>query len=339
MIRYWPFKVLSLKAARRFLVRKSGAELQAFSFRSDLSQAKKRLFILPHDLAGLSVYIPLLMDLSTESTPEYTVFLCPETFQPLLKALGMDHFGLYFQGSTLRYGNPDFKALENNLSRHQFEVAVMLEPNPSLLLQYLARASKANVRIGFQCEAQYPFLNLSFRGGTSVHIFREQLASLFRIKLTNHKHPLAHHSGHLSSQHVILLNLEPSLTGKYWTQEELGTLARNLDPRFRLLALAPDPKLIEPYSALLEKLAIRTAPIASSYSGFLDLLKQYRGLVSLISHHSQLAMHVSQIPTVLICEPELGAWAPVACPDVQVVPRSLPFPDDVFRILTQTSIT
>lgn len=336
-IRFWPFKVLSQKTARAYLVRKSGTVVQPFSFRNDLSQSRKKLFVLPQTLSRLSIYIPFLLELAETASPNDTVFLCPLSFQPLLKALDLERFGIFMDMESLRYGNPDFRVLDETLLSRQFEAAVMLEPAPSLLLQYLIRSCRAPVRVGFDCESYYPFLNLSFRGGPTVSTFREQLNGLFRIKPTNRKHPLAHHSGHLSSQHVILLNLEPALNGKAWTQEELNQLARSLDPRFRLLALAPDPKLIEPYAALLERLAIRIAPIASSFSGFLDLLRQYRGLVSLNSEHVQLAMHVSQIPTILVNDAELSAWNPENCPDVHVVPRKLPYPEDIFRILTQAS--
>lgn len=338
-IRFWPFKVLSQKAARSFLIRKSGAVVPAFTYRNDLSGTRKRLLVLPSRLSRLSIFIPFLLEIADGAKREDLAFLSPDGFHPLLKALGMDSMGIFYQPSMLRYGQEAFQALDHSLRQRAFEVVIMLEGAPSLPLQFLARASGAPIRIGFECEADYPFLNLSFRSGKTISAFRTHLESLFRIRTVNRKHPLAHHSEHLSSQHVILLNLEPSIQGHSWNADELTQLSRSLDPRFRLLALAPDPALIEPFAALLERLAIRIAPIASSYSGFLDLLRQYCGLVTLNSEHAQLAMHVSQVPTILINEPELDIWLPEDCPDVHVVNRQKPFPDHIFRVLTTPSRT
>jgi len=318
-------RFLSEKGVRRYLAKKSGAESGAFHYNQDLTGTRKRLAILPKDLEYVSIFLPLLLELSRSTPKESFHILCEQSYQPLLKSIGLEAAGLYFDPSKNRYGDPNFQLLENKLRALAPEVCLMLEPKPDLLQLYLARASSATWRIGLASEEHYPFLNISFHPeGASAYSFRRNLQSIFGLSDAAQDHPFAHNPEQLSSRHVILLNLEPSVSGKPWTSEEISEVANHLDPHFRLLSLAPDPKHLEPYAPMLERLSIRSAPMASSYTAFLDLLRQYHGMISLNSAHAQLAINVSHIPTLLIAEPATPQWLPPSSPELFIFERGKP---------------
>jgi hypothetical protein len=98
--------------------------------------------------------------------------------------------------------------------------------------------------------------------------------------------------------------------------------------------LAPDPSLLELWNPTLERLAIRSAPIATSFHAFLDLLRQYKGMVSLNSAHAQLALNISRIPLILVHDPKLEGWLPENNPAWQSVVRGNPIPASFFDFLT-----
>ena len=335
--RYLPLRLLSERNLRRWFLKRCGQETGQFSFSRDLSANPKRLFFLPTRLETLSVHLPLLIDLAATASKGDLTLLCDESFHPLLKSIGLESVCLFAHFQRLRFGEVTFAALENQLRAASFEVCTMLEPKENLLQLYLARATGATWRIGFEAEQDYPFLNISLRSSLlgSPYAFRKILREVFKLPALSQPHPLVHNPEQLSSRHVILLNLEPSINGTGWTTNELAELTKHLDPHYRLLALVPDASLLEPHTQTLEKLAIRVAPIAGSYHAFLDLLRQYHGMVSLNSPHAQLAMNVSRIPTLLLNEPTLAGLVPPDLSDVVQLERGKPFPPNPLAFLTR----
>lgn len=335
-IHFWPFRLFSEAWIRSFFVKRSGQNTAPFSYNKDLTGIVKRLIILPHSLATLAAHLPFLLEMDRKGKPDDLKLLCDLSFLPLLKALGIEKHGIFANFAGLRYGNPDFSQLELTLQNSKFEVCIMLEESPSLLLLYLARASGAPMRLGLDCEKHYPFLNISYRSAdSSPYSFRTHMDGLFQTSSWTHEHPLAHDPANLSSQKVILLNLESSIGGTSWTTEELSQIAASIDPHYRLLALITDPSLLEKFTPLLERLSIRTAPIASSYTAFLDLLRQYRGMISLNSAHAQLAINISKIPTLLLTEPRLAQWSPRYCSNVHIIERGKPLGPLALDLLTR----
>jgi hypothetical protein len=329
---YWFFRFLTEQRIRSFFVRRSGSESGAFHYAQNLSKNPRRVIFVPTDLSYLAVHMPLLHELAQKSVSNSLILLCEEDFHPLFKVLGLEKHCLFVRFSTMRFGDPAFQTIESQLRSHKSEVSVMLDPKPSLLMLYLARACGSTYRVGANVASDYPFLNISFSKsqGASPYSFRTSLETIFQVTHDAHPHPLAHNPAQLSSRNVFLLNLEPSVSGKDWSAEELTGLLQRLDPHFRLLALVPDQKLLDRFAPLLDRLAIRTAPIASSYTAFLDLLRQYKGLVTLNSAHAQLAMNVSKIPTLLISEPELTNWIPQDCTSVHTLERGKALPANPF---------
>ncbi|HSQ42970.1 MAG TPA: hypothetical protein VLM37_11885 [Fibrobacteraceae bacterium] len=336
-LRFLPYKFLSDDRIRAFFIRRSGLKEESFSFSGNLCNQKRRLVILPRNLGLLSVFLPFLLEQIRDSDHNDVMLLCENRFLPLFKALDLEHQCVPIPAMGFRYGEPPFQMIESQLRSHLPEVTLMLEPKPSLLQLYLAKACGASYRVGINCEAHYPFLNISLRPGSddSPYLFRSHLWPMFVAHGEDSVrfHPLTHDSRQLSSRHVILLNLEPPLQGDPWKPEELSSLVQNLDPRYRFLALTSEPSMFAPYSALLENLSIRLAPTTASFSAFLESLRQYQGLVTLNSAHAQLAMNVSRIPMLLISSPNQTRWIPTEQPDIHVLHRGSPLPSDPFAPL------
>jgi len=332
--RYWPFRLFSEAGIRKYFARKAGQESGSFIYSNDLTKHRKRIVFLPSELSLLSVHVPLCLELSRAAKEHELVFVGDESYMALFKALGIEKFGWFYSATNLRYGDPFFKALELKIRSHGFDVALMLDSQPSLLQLYLTRASGAAIRIGMDCDKDYPFLNFCFHTEkSSPYSFRSHLQILFLLEDSHQDHPFAHKSSNLSSKQVILLNLEPSVDGHAWTVDEMTVLAQKIDPHYRLLALAPDPTLLEQWGPTLERLAIRSAPIATSFSAFLDLLRQYKGMISLNSAHAQLALNISHIPMILVHDPKLEGWLPQETHAWSAFTRGTPVPNDFYNFL------
>lgn len=304
----------------------------AFSWKQDLSLSKRRLVILPHSLQNLSSALPLLLQL--HQCKEALQFLCPREFESLIKAMGLDSRCIYYSPVDLTFFHPEFSKLQSIIAQFGPDLVLNLENNPHLPLHYLIGKSNAAWRVGGNCQSYHPFLNISIElGQASFSVLLEKLRVLFHFGFSKLDHPLKHSKETLSSSQVILLNLEDAIDGTSWSEAELLQLVKQLDPHFRLLALKLDSQNALKYQAILDRLSIRTAPTATSFVVFLEMLKQYRGMISLHSAHAELAIQLSQLPMVILHSPSDTAWMQEGMDFVHAFPKSNPLPSGLLAPL------
>ncbi len=303
-----------------------------FSWKQDLSQSKRRLIVLPHLLQDISAALPLLLQL--HQCKEALHFLCPREFESLLKAMGLESRCIHYSPTDLKFFHPEFAKIQGQVAQFGPDLVLNLEKNANLPLLYLIGKSNATWRVGGNCQTNHPFLNISIEYGKSDFAgFLEKLRALFHFGFSKLDHPLKHSKESLSSSQVILLNLEDAVDGTSWKESELVQLVKQLDPHFRLLALKLDNQNAIKYQAILDRLSIRTAPTATSFVVFLEMLKQYRGMVSLHSAHAELAIRLSQLPMVVLHSSSDISWLQDGMDFVHAYPKTDPLPTGLFTPL------
>lgn len=312
-LRYAPFRFMPLAWVRHWFLKKAGAESGVFSYHPHLGECKRVLVFLPDDDYELFVMLPLILAVVQGKSTEDLFLVTEEKHRHLLKALGLDgkcHFGT---PRGMRYGESEFSQVVNRLTSQEWDLCLFLRKDFPLNSLYLAKCSNATYRMGVGCESQYPFLNISLRPlDTTPYHLRTLLYQQFRfdpdtaaknaLKVGKHRTSAQAEPVHLSSSNVLLLNLEPPRQGSPWSSDELRRVCEALSKQFRLLALVSDPSQISPYSDLLESLQVRTAPVPATSGALFDLLRQYKGVLTLDTPHAHLFVNLSEAQVCLLQE-------------------------------------
>lgn len=312
---YLPLRLGGYSWARRFLIRQSGGSEQPFCYSPDLEKLPRRLLILPDEVAEFSTFLPLILHLGEETSKGELLILSSQEHRPILKALQMEDYCLFHQPEHLRYGEAALRQIRDQICSKTWDICLFLDGAQPLVKLYLARCSKAPYRVALQAEEQNPFVNISLRPRTPRSLYSRCacLYNHFRLNsksLLNKCREYSSHRlrtggsqdshSHLSSNNVLLLNMEPSRnSGRMWTEQELVSLSHWLGGKYRLLALFQGSAPAQ-WSQILEQLQIRVAPIPSTSGALVDLVRQYRALVSLDSAHAHLAMHLTETRVLLL---------------------------------------
>ncbi|MBO6135305.1 MAG: hypothetical protein IJ734_04860 [Fibrobacter sp.] len=142
------------EALFKWFLKKAGEDSQAFDFPGALKNNPKTLVFLPRDMESAAGFLHKMPN------TWFANVLCVahESLHALISAKRAH--AIYFSDSECRYGERVFDELEQKI--HEFSPTVCIYlGQPFLPRLYLAKSSGAGLRIGFNCEAYYPFLNMS----------------------------------------------------------------------------------------------------------------------------------------------------------------------------------
>lgn len=336
--RFYPMRLFSQSWLRRWFLKRSGPESGPFDYRPDLTRCKRVLLLLPEQDAPLFVLLPLVLEIAAGKTSEELLILTEERHRHLLRAIGLESFAHFGSGKGMRYGESEFESVSRRIQAQPWDLCLYLRREFVLTDLFLAKISMATYRIGVVCESAFPFLNISLRPSNveSAYALRTLLYQQFRLdseSIAHHaldagkRRSVAAHSEpvHLSSSNVLLLNLEVPLEGERWSVDEVTRLCEALASKFRILALASDPAQLAPYSAALESLQVRIAPVPSTSGALFDMLRQYKGVLTLNTAHAHLFMNLSSVRVVLLNGRSESPWYPPAEPQLRICARNEDF--------------
>ncbi len=125
-----------------------------FSFPKSLQDHEKTVFFLPED----KKIAKTILDELPEESLKTILFIAHGDLEILLEKKKAT--ASYYTDKGCRYGEPLFERLEYQVKAYSPVACVYLGPfKPQFL--YLALASGAALRVGFDCAKEYPFLNVS----------------------------------------------------------------------------------------------------------------------------------------------------------------------------------
>lgn len=323
-----PLRLLSAKFVRNWVIRRL-PPAQPFSWIQRLDSFERTLVVLPTDLLDFADFLPLLLKITEQK--KSVLFIAALEFESLTKMLGLHTYCHFFDPVQLRFFNPTSHDLALKIHNYNADALLYLDSHDNLVLLNCVAQSRIALRLGQYHSEHEPFLNTQIRC-SSTDRFLNILQDLYGFANLDVLHPLLHRSAKLSSSQVLLLNLEESNSQQAWSEAELVQITQILDPQFRLLAIHPQIKRLQELQPLLDRLAIRTAPAAGSYAIFLEMLQQYRGMITLHSPHAELALRIAQIPMVMFVGPEGSPSLPPQAP-VHLQDKSAPWPKDIFHSL------
>jgi hypothetical protein len=140
----------------RWFLEQAGEESGAFNFPAVLREKPKTLVFLPRDVESASTFM--------HSMPQawfQDAFICAhESLHTLISAKRAK--SVCYSDTECRFGEIVFQEMEQKIIEYGPTVCIYLG-EPFLPRLYLAKKSGAGCRIGFNCESEFPFLNLSLR--------------------------------------------------------------------------------------------------------------------------------------------------------------------------------
>ncbi len=142
------------EALFKWFLKKAGEDSQAFDFPGALKNNPKTLVFLPRNMESAAGFLHKMPN------TWFANVLCVahESLHALISAKRAH--AIYFSDTECRYGERVFEELEQKI--HEFSPTVCIYlGQPFLPRLYLAKNSGAGLRIGFNCESFYPFLNMS----------------------------------------------------------------------------------------------------------------------------------------------------------------------------------
>ena len=158
--RYFFKRFVSEDSLFRWFLNKACTETGAFDFPKILESHPRTLVVLPRDMESSTVFMHRLPPAFFQNV----LFLAHESLHSLISAKRTH--AIYFSDKECRYGESVFDELAKKITDFSPEVCIYLgEANLPRL--YLVKRSGASLRIGFNCEKLYPFLNLSLSPETS----------------------------------------------------------------------------------------------------------------------------------------------------------------------------
>lgn len=304
----------SEQSARQFFIKKSGDESVIQNYSPKISNFQKKLIFLPDSPEELYVYLPFLLYLAKTETENSLLLVASGKHRYILKAVGLQAYSYLYSSSHFRYGEKDFADLESYLEREAFDIALMLDSEYPLLKLYLCRKSQAPIRIGIRAADQYPFINISLspsEASDDVYTNRHTLLKHFNLPEVELLEEAMHYvKGFIKgddftpqhSRNVILLNMETDLDGKDWSLSQLKTISESIGTKYRLLALFTQSNKSSPLKEEVQKMNIKIAPLPSSSGALLDMLRQYRALISRNSDHAHLCLNLGSLPTLMFLD-------------------------------------
>lgn len=138
----------------KWFLKKAGEDSQAFDFPGALRNNPKTLVFLPRDMESAAGFLHKMPNTWFNNVK----CIAHESLHALISAKRAH--AIYFSDAECRFGERVFGELEAQIQEFAPTVCIYLG-QPFLPRLYLAKKSGAGLRIGFNCEAYYPFLNMS----------------------------------------------------------------------------------------------------------------------------------------------------------------------------------
>lgn len=152
--RYFFKRFSSKESLFRWFLKQAGEDSGTFDFPQALRNNPKTVVFLPRDMERAAAFMHAMPDNFFKN-----VLLCAhESLQAIVSAKRAQ--AIYFSDLECRYGEPAFDELQLKIKEYAPQVCIYLGDAffPRL---FLAKTCGAGLRIGFNCEAEYPFLNVS----------------------------------------------------------------------------------------------------------------------------------------------------------------------------------
>lgn len=162
----------------RWFIKKAGPVTEPFEYPIKVSNLNGILIILPERSDDLLSYAELLRSLESQKIKGLSI-LSNKRHEKLLETLKIQSEVLYYTALGCRYGEPEFRKLEQAVCERHPSLCLYLEPKPIFQLLYLAKVSGAAYRLGFDSEKYYPLLNLSLVAGEDSLQQAKSLAKIF----------------------------------------------------------------------------------------------------------------------------------------------------------------
>jgi len=281
-----------------------------FQYRPDISTCKKVIIFLPNEQDKFFVMLPFAMALAENKGSDDFLIITEEDNRYILRALGMERLSLFYNNSTMLYGEDDFYELEKRIQELKWDLCVFLQENAQLPFLYLARITKAPYRTGLKQE--FPFLNIALQNSANnenIYANRNFLYKAFSINpkkaedesiRVTHKNERLGLNSRLSTSNTLLLNLEPPITGEAWSEHDVYTMCKAFQPGWRLITIAATTKQLEPYAKVMEELEMRSNPVLLHSESIFSVLRQYPAIITLNSIHSHLFLNLSNIKVLML---------------------------------------
>ncbi|MDR2581736.1 MAG: hypothetical protein LBC85_12200 [Fibromonadaceae bacterium] len=300
----------SERSIRRWFEKKSGGRNEMFKYSDDISKYKRIVVFLPAEQDKFYAILPFALALFEKRGRDNFLAITDEKNRYILRALYLEHASLFYNSEAMLYGNPDFFEMEKRLQEQKWDLCLFLQEDAELPYLYLARITRASYRMGINPD--FPFLNIALQNSSknnNIYANRNFLYKSFLIDpekaesesiLATQKNEKMVSSQKLSTSNTLLLNLEPPADGEPWAESEISMLCKAFQPTWRLIAIAADPKRLEPYSKIMEEFDIRSNPVLLHSESIFSVLRQYPAIITLNSVHSHLFLNLSRIKIIML---------------------------------------
>lgn len=303
-------RFFSEKFIRNWFEKKSGGKNEMFQYKADISDCKRIIVFLPIEQDNLFVMLPFVKALSEKrSTNDFLIFT-DESNRHILRALNLENVSLFCKASTMLYGEADFSELEKKLQEQKWDLCIFLPENAPLPYLYMARATRANYRLGVKKE--FPYLNITLQSSPfdeNIYTIRKLFYKTFKIDskkaeenaiLITQKNEKQKTDMELKTSNTILLNLESPINGEPLNEDEIRTIFKVFQGHYRLLAIAATAECLESYSKVMEELDMRSNHIHLHSESIFSVLRQYPAIITLNSLHFNLFLNLSNIKIILL---------------------------------------
>ncbi|MDR1829748.1 MAG: hypothetical protein LBQ76_03160 [Candidatus Fibromonas sp.] len=301
----------SPQGLRHWFEKKSGGESEMFQYKADISSCKKVIMFLPMQEDKFFAILPFAMALSEKRDSNDFLVITDENNRYILRALGLERLALFYNSANMLYGEADFFEMEKRVQDQKWDLCIFLQENASLPFLYLARATRAVYRMGLKQE--FPFLNITLLSSSyneDIYANRNFLYKTFLIdpkkteeeciRVTQKNEKFSSSSKLLSTSNTILLNLEPPVNGEPWSENDVFTICKSFQPKWRLITIAATTKQLEPYAKVMDELEMRSNPVLLHSESIFSVLRQYPAIITMNSLHSHLLLNLSNIKILML---------------------------------------
>jgi len=159
--RYFFKRFSSKESLFRWFLKQAGEESGSFDFPNALKDNPKTLVFLPRDMERAAAFMHAMPDSFFGN-----VLLCAHESLHAIVSAKRAH-AVYYSDLECRYGENAFTDLEQKFKEYAPQVCIYLG-DAFLPRLYLAKVCGAGLRIGFNTENCYPFLNISLHPDKST---------------------------------------------------------------------------------------------------------------------------------------------------------------------------
>jgi hypothetical protein len=308
--RWFFMRFMSAQRLRHWFEKKSGGENEMFQYKPDVSSCKRVIIFLPAEQDRFFVILPFVMVLSEKRDQDNLLIVTDNNNRYILRALGLEWSSLFYDNEKMLYGEYEFFEIERKIQEHEWDLCLFLQDQATLPYLYLARITRAPYRMGIKQE--FPFLNIALQNSLNsknIYINRNFIYKTFLIDpekaekesiRATQKNERLDFSSKLSTSNTLLLNLEPPINGVPWEENEVFSIYKAFQPRWRLITIAATSKQLEAYYKVMEELDMRSNPVLLHSESIFSVLRQYPAIITLNSLHSHLFLNLSNIKVLML---------------------------------------